>query len=532
VARVLDFPFPLPNGLHAHPAAVICGVVARFRSTVTFVNRYRDRSADARSALALVATLTRHGDPCTLRIEGDDESAAAVALKRLLDAELLASDEPTLAAVAPRGGGPLPRALTAPGVVIYRGVPASSGVARSRAVVLGAATGPSGAGVGPVASIADESALLDGAFTQVGAGLRDRVLRAVNPTERAIFVAQLTLLEDVELRRRMLAEVAAGATPASRAVLATADHFATILEASDSAYLRERAFDVRDLAAQLVRALAGGVPAGEPSALEHPAACVAATLTPAQLIALGTGRVEALVLAEGGTAAHTVILARSLGIACVTGVAGIHRAIAAGQDVVVDGGRGLVIPDPPPGVARFYEGEAAKLEALRRRAGIVAAPPDEPLLVPEAVRLRSHAGNREEAIRELVDLLHLAGRVDDPDGVEAAIWAREETASTGVGFGVAIPHCVAAGVRTNSIAVLRLPEPIDWSSADDRPVELAIMIAIRADAPREEHLRALAGLSRRLIDEQFRSTLLAALDGAEVAALLDGAIAAAKGGGS
>jgi fructose-specific PTS system IIA-like component len=524
VARALDFAFPLPNGLHARPADVICGIAARYRSTITFVNRYRDRSADARSALALVATLTRHGDPCTLRIEGDDEAAATAALQRLLDAELLAADEPTIAAATTRGGGPLPRALAVPGLVYFRGMPSGGGVARSRAVVLGAPAAPSGAG--PAASIGEESALLDDAFARVGAGLRDRVRRAANPTERTIFAAQLTLLEDFELRRRMLAEIAAGGIPASRAVLAAADHFAAILEASDSAYLRERALDVRDLAAQLMRALAGAVPTAEPPALERPAACVAAMLTPAQLVALGTGRVEALVLAEGGTAAHTAVLARSLGIACVTGVAEVHRAIAGGQDVIVDGERGLVIPDPPPGVVRFYEREAAKLDALRGRAGTpAAAPGDEPLLVPEAVRLRSRAGSREEAIRELVDLLHLVGRLDDPDGVEAAIWDREETASTGIGFGVAIPHCVTAGVRTNSIAVSHLAEPVDWHSSDDRPVELAILIAIRADAPREEHLRALAGLSRRLIDDDFRAALFAALEASEVATLLGGAIA-------
>jgi fructose-specific PTS system IIA-like component len=374
VARAIDFPFPLPNGLHARPAAVLRDVATRFRSAITFVNRRSDRSADARSALALVATLTRHGDPCTLRIDGDDESAAAAVLQQLLDAELLASDEPTLVAAAPPpGGAPLPRSLAASGATVYRGAPASGGVARSRAVVLGAPNAASEAGAGPVATVAEESGRLEAALAQVGAELRERVRRAGNPTARTIFAAQGTLLEDVELRRRMLAEVAAGATTASRAVLAAADHFVAILEASDSAYLRERALDVRDLAAQLVRALAGGAVAGEPSALERPAACVAATLTPSQLIALGTGRVEALVLADGGTTSHTVILARALGIPCVTGAAGIHRAISANQDVIVDGERGLVIPDPPPVVARFYEREAAKLDALRRRAEALAS---------------------------------------------------------------------------------------------------------------------------------------------------------------
>ena len=845
VARTLDFAFPLPNGLHARPAAVICDAAARLRSTITFVNHRNGRSADARSALALVATLTRHGDSCTLRIDGNDEEHAAAALQRLLDAALPAADEPTLAAAAPPGERPLPRALTAAGATIYRGVPAGGGIVRSRAAVLGAPAATPDAGGGPAATVAEETAHLDDALAEVGAELRERVRRAASPTERAIFAAHLTLLEDVELRRRMLHELQTGAVPASRAVLAAADHFAAILEASDSVYLRERALDVRDLAAQLVRTLAGGAAVGALPALEHPAACIAATLTPAQLLALDTGRVEALVLAEGGATSHTAILARSLGIPCVTGVAGIHRAIAEGLDVVVDGERGLVVAGPPPGIVRFYEREAAKLDELRRRAEVLAAGPgrtadgtrlevaanagsldearlafargaeeigllrtellfldrdrapdedeqaarlaeivraadgrpvvirtldvgaDKPLpwleppaeanpflgvravrlypehaeltatqvrailrasalgpvriMVPMVTRLeeirefrdlverekgvlagrgvpfdggiaigimvetpaaalaigdlagaadffsigsndlaqyvfaadrgnrqvadlanplhpaflrllrtivddarargrrvglcgelgssvavtpllvglgldevsvaaaavpaikaaiarcdatacrkllaaaverrtvgevevllrvfaatetaaplvsrdtvRLHAGarSRDEAIRELVDLLHLDGRVDDPDRVEAAVWAREEQVSTGVGFGVAIPHCVSAAVRANSIAALRLTEPVGWQSADGRPVDLAILIAIRDDALGEEHLRAIAGLSRRLMDDEFRGALSAALDGSEVAALLDGAAGATRGGGS
>ncbi|MBP1621304.1 MAG: phosphoenolpyruvate-protein phosphotransferase [Acidobacteria bacterium] len=845
MARVLDFAFPLPNGLHARPAAVICAAAARFRSAITFVNTRSDRSADARSALALVATLTRHGDPCALRVEGDDEATAAATLQRLLDVELSAADEPTLAPAARAGDRPLPRALTADGTTIYRGVPASGGIVRSRAVVLGAPVVALDVGAGPAASVAEETARLDGALAEVGAELRERVRRAASPTERAIFTAHLSLLEDVELRRRMLAELAAGAVPASRAVLAAADYFAAILEASDSAYLRERSLDVRDLAAQLVRALAGGGATGEPAPLDRPAACFAATLTPAGLLALGTGRIDALVLAEGGVTSHIAILARALGIPCVTGVAGVQRLVVAGQDVVVDGERGLVVPDPSPGVVRFYEREAAKLDTLRRRAEALAAGPghtadgvrlevaanvgsadearlafargaegigllrtellfldcdrapdedeqaarlveivraaagrpvivrtfdvgaDKPLpwldlsaeanpflgvravrlypghaeltaaqvrailrasalgpvriMVPmvtrleeirdfralvereqqalaargvpfdagieigimvetpaaaltigdlaavadffsigsndlaqyvfaadrgnrqvadlanplhpaflrllrtivedvhargrrvglcgefggavgaapllvglgldevsvaafavpaikaaiagcnaaacrkllaaalerrtvgeveallrvyaatgaavplvsrDTVRLHSGARSRDEAIRELVDLLHLDGRVDDPDGVEAAVWAREAQVSTGVGFGVAIPHCSSPGVRANSIAAVRLSEPVDWHSGDDRPVDLAILIAIRADALGEEHLRAIAGLSRRLMDEEFRGDLAAAIDGAEVAALLDGAAAATQGGGS
>jgi multiphosphoryl transfer protein len=163
---------------------------------------------------------------------------------------------------------------------------------------------------------------------------------------------------------------------------------------------------------------------------------------------------------------------------------------------------------------------AAEVESLLRQAA--EAGKDRSLCSASLVRLRSGACTREEAIKEMVDLLHLAGRVDDPDRVEDAVWQREETASTGVGFSVAIPHCKSPHVCVDSITVLTFEPGVDWDSLDGEPVEMAILIALREDSSSDAHLRMIAGLARRLMDDEFRKALLEARDTAEIVARLQG----------
>ena len=93
MAVEIAFAFPLPGGLHARPASRLQEEVSRFRSAVTFLNRASGASASARSVLALVATRTGHGEPCVLHVQGEDEKAAAEALRRFLKKELPGLDQ-------------------------------------------------------------------------------------------------------------------------------------------------------------------------------------------------------------------------------------------------------------------------------------------------------------------------------------------------------------------------------------------------------------------------------------------------------
>ncbi len=130
-----------------------------------------------------------------------------------------------------------------------------------------------------------------------------------------------------------------------------------------------------------------------------------------------------------------------------------------------------------------------------------------PLLASHLVMLELDAASKAEAIRSMVDELHVAGRTTDPTAVEEAVWRREETYSTGFGDGFALPHCQTDALTANSIVVARLRAPIDWRAIDGQPVDLIILLGIRASEHGKAHMQTLARLSRLLMRDEFRVAL-------------------------
>ncbi len=101
-----------------------------------------------------------------------------------------------------------------------------------------------------------------------------------------------------------------------------------------------------------------------------------------------------------------------------------------------------------------------------------------------------------------------AGRTHDRRELEQAVWAREDLYSTGLGFGFATPHCKTDAVTANSIDVLRPQSPINWGAADQEPVRMIILIAIREQKAAHNHLQVFSELARKLMNEDFRERLL------------------------
>ncbi|HMM33614.1 MAG TPA: phosphoenolpyruvate--protein phosphotransferase, partial [Thermoanaerobaculia bacterium] len=358
----IAFAFPLPGGLHARPAARLQEEVARFRSVVTFLNRANGTSASARSVLALVATRTALGEPCVLHVQGEDEAAAGAALRKFVKKELPGLDDGPPARAGT--GAPLPRVLARAEARVHRGAPASGGIFRGRAVVVGSRR--AAVDEERTRTEAEELARLEAQIEEAAAAIRVRLAAAEYETEKAVLEAHLSIAEDPGLRARAAAAVVEGAAAPS-AVFAAAGHFAEIFRASGSNLLAERALDLHDVAEAVAHVLSGdGAP---PPAVElgEAAVVVAARLGPGQLLALPRSRVRGLVLAEGGTLSHTVVLARAFGVPCVTGVDGIERALATGDEVVVDGERGLVVVAPKGPVLRFYEAQSELLSTAARR---------------------------------------------------------------------------------------------------------------------------------------------------------------------
>jgi len=130
------------------------------------------------------------------------------------------------------------------------------------------------------------------------------------------------------------------------------------------------------------------------------------------------------------------------------------------------------------------------------------------LLSLDSIFLPSNATTREEAIQQMAEGMHAAGAVTDTSAFVQAVTAREQQSSTGIGFGVAIPHGKSAGVARAVLAFSRFEQPLEWESLDDQPAVMAFMIGVPEANTGNEHLQILVALSRKLIHDEFRAELL------------------------
>lgn len=168
--------------------------------------------------------------------------------------------------------------------------------------------------------------------------------------------------------------------------------------------------------------------------------------------------------------------------------------------------------------------ECATREEARARAAAVTGRPF-PLLTPELVLFDVEAASKAEAIRQMVDALQMAGRTDAPAAVEEAVWQREDTYSTGFGEGFAIPHGKTDALAANSIVVARLRQPVEWQAMDGKPVDVVLLLGIRASEHGKAHMQVLAKLARLVTREEFRAAVRAQTDASGIVQLLTEATA-------
>ena len=115
---------------------------------------------------------------------------------------------------------------------------------------------------------------------------------------------------------------------------------------------------------------------------------------------------------------------------------------------------------------------------------------------------------RWEAIRELVDCLVDAGKIEkaDREDVLQSIRQREETMSTGIGFGIAIPHASSSKVSDVVAAFGRSTSGIPFDSLDGEPVNFIVLFVVPKDQF-QTHLRTLAAIAKFLNDKAVREEL-------------------------
>lgn len=131
------------------------------------------------------------------------------------------------------------------------------------------------------------------------------------------------------------------------------------------------------------------------------------------------------------------------------------------------------------------------------------------LLSRESVLIHADVPDASNALGILVELQEAGGVITNGTAYYNAVCDRETAGgSTAIGEGIALPHAASAGVAAPGVAALTLRRGVDWGAPDNRPVDLAFMVAVPPDAE-SAHLLILARLVNLLSDETLVRNLRA-----------------------
>jgi fructose-specific phosphotransferase system IIA component len=142
------------------------------------------------------------------------------------------------------------------------------------------------------------------------------------------------------------------------------------------------------------------------------------------------------------------------------------------------------------------------------------------ILQPTCVKVPLEGKDKKSVITELVDLLDGNGALLDREMALNAVLVREQTKSTGIGSGIAIPHGKCAAAKELVMAIGLVSKGIDFESVDGKPVKIIFLLVSPADQT-GPHIQALAKISRLMLDAEFKEKLEGASSAEEVYEFLD-----------
>lgn len=328
------------HGIHARPAALIANYAKGLPVELAdLVVRAHGRSANPRSAVALMSLGIRRGDELVIAGSGSQALAAITEIKRVIasleDAapkSAAIQDARTIQTASPRVSDDKR----------LRAVIASRGLAVGRAFYLRAAeiaVNETGRGV------AHESAELERGRAEVRNRLQ-QLAKNAEQTARDVIAAHLEFVDDWELvaaARRSIARGKSAAYAWRRAVRDSAD----VLRGLGDPRIAERVDDLLDLEHQVLVALLGQTPAAR---IEVPdrAILIAEDLKPSQLVTLDAQKIAGICMAAGGPTSHVAILAAAMGIPALVAAGPAVLDIADDTWLILDAEQGVlkVAPDP------------------------------------------------------------------------------------------------------------------------------------------------------------------------------------------
>lgn len=259
------------------------------------------------------------------------------------------------------------------------GIAASAGIAVARAFILEhpdyTITKTSVSDV--EAELAKLQAALDKSKGELLA-IKERTLAELGEKKAEIFESHLLILEDPELISPVMDKIREEAVNADYALNEVASQFVSMFENMKSAYLQERAADMRDVTKRVLNHLLG-IHYISPAEISEEVIVIAQDLTPSDTAQLNRNFVKGFTTNIGGRTSHSAIMARSLEIPAVVGTKNVLSLVKAGDLVIVDGLSGDVLINPSEAeVAEYktkqeaYDLQIAEWKKLRDEATVSA----------------------------------------------------------------------------------------------------------------------------------------------------------------
>ena len=127
-------------------------------------------------------------------------------------------------------------------------------------------------------------------------------------------------------------------------------------------------------------------------------------------------------------------------------------------------------------------------------------------IAPERI-IKLKSTEKKEALKELINIIVTSDKITDPKIFEKEIFKREKLMSTGIGYGIAIPHIRHKSVKNFVIAVGISKQGVKYQSIDDEPVHIIFMIGA-SDKQDKDYIKLLSKLVLRLKDKEFKEQLI------------------------
>lgn len=141
------------------------------------------------------------------------------------------------------------------------------------------------------------------------------------------------------------------------------------------------------------------------------------------------------------------------------------------------------------------------------------------------IAINTNFKSKEEALDFITARACEIGLAENPEQLKASFLERESLGPTGVGDSIALPHAKSDAVLQEGVILCRNTTPIPWESFDDEPVSLVIALIVPKTDPSNIHINMISGISRKLMDQEFKDALFAATSEADIQKLLVDTIA-------